>query len=176
MNPILYQLPSLSTLTEKIFFSLVYFLFGYLIVNILTRLLNNLIFKIKRINNRKLLKKTQTLKPFIDSIISAVIYFGVIIYVLSLWNINLTPFLTGAGIVGLAFSFGAQSLIKDLISGFFIIFDDQFEVGDYVRIGSYEGKVTKITLRQIVLRDREDNTIIIPNSQINGLVKIKKTD
>jgi small-conductance mechanosensitive channel len=90
------------------------------------------------------------------------------------WGVNMTPFLTGAGILGLTFSFGAQSLAKDLISGFFIIFDNQFEVGDYIKVGTLEGEVKKITLRQTILKDKNDNLILIPNSQITSVVKIKK--
>jgi small conductance mechanosensitive channel len=99
-------------------------------------------------HNEKLIKKTKTLKTFVDSLIYIAVYFIALFFILEKWGVNMTPFITGAGVLGLTFSFGAQSLAKDLISGFFIIFDNQFEVGDYIKIGSLEGKIKKITLRQ----------------------------
>ncbi|MCS6956733.1 MAG: mechanosensitive ion channel family protein [Patescibacteria group bacterium] len=160
---------------KKIILSFFYFFIAYFFSLILKKILKTAIFGVEKTKNEKLVKKSQTLKSFIDSIIYVFVYFGAIYYILSLWEINITPFLTSAGIIGLAFSFGAQSLAKDIISGFFIIFDNQFEVGDYVKIGSLKGKVKKITLRQTILKDEEGNIIIIPNSQINSVVKIKKT-
>lgn len=163
-----------TVIFKKIILTAIYFFIGYLITVILKKILKTAIFGIEKTQNEKLLKKSQTLKSFINSIIYVVVYFGVIYYVLILWNVNIAPFLTGAGILGLTFSFGAQSLAKDLISGFFIIFDNQFEVGDDIKIGSLEGKVKKITLRQIILQDKNGNTIFIPNSQITSVIKIKK--
>ena len=67
--------------------------------------------------------------------------------ILSNLGVNVSAILAGAGIVGLAVGFGAQSLVKDIITGFFIIFEDQFAVGDHVRIGQFEGDVEVIGLR-----------------------------
>ena len=66
---------------------------------------------------------------------SYVVYFSAIIAILSTFGINVAGLLAGAGIVGLAVGFGAQSLVKDVITGFFIVFEDQFAVGDQVQIG-----------------------------------------
>ncbi|GIW64764.1 MAG: hypothetical protein KatS3mg092_0697 [Patescibacteria group bacterium] len=163
-----------TVIFKNLTFSIIYIIVGYFLTLIIKKILKTAIFGVEKTQNEKLLRKSQTLRSFLDSIVYVVIYFGVIYYILVLWEVNLTPFLTGAGIIGLAFSFGAQSLAKDLISGFFIIFDNQFEVGDYVKIAALEGKVKKITLRYTVLKDKKDNTIIIPNSQITSVVKIKK--
>ncbi|GAB4219477.1 MAG: hypothetical protein Fur009_5830 [Candidatus Microgenomates bacterium] len=159
---------------KKIILSISYILAGYITTIIIKKILKGAIFGVEKTQNKKLLKKSQTLKSFIDSIVFVVIYFAVVYYILILWGVNITPFLTGAGIIGLTFSFGAQSLAKDLISGFFIIFDNQFEVGDYIKISSLEGEVKKISLRQTILKDKDGNTIYIPNSQITSVVKVKK--
>jgi small conductance mechanosensitive channel len=87
---------------------------------------------------------------------------------------NITPLITGAGILGLAFSFGAQTLVKDLIAGFFIILENQYNVGDQVKLNTEEGVVDKITLRATVLKDKKGNLIYIPNSEIKKVVVIKK--
>lgn len=80
--------------------------------------------------------------------------------------INIAPILAGAGILGLAISFGAQSLVKDLISGFFILFEDQFIVGDIVEAGGKGGVVERMTLRVVVLRDLEGVMHVVPNGEI----------
>ena len=80
--------------------------------------------------------------------------------------INIAPILAGAGILGLAVSFGAQSLVKDIISGFFILLENQFAVGDVIEAAGKSGMVEKMTLRVVVLRDLEGTMHIIPNGEI----------
>ncbi len=95
--------------------------------------------------------------------------FVLIIYVFSFLGIlgfNLAPLLASAGIAGLAVSLGAQSLIKDFISGFLIILENQFGVGDFVQIGNVKGTVEKITLRIVLIRDYSGNLNVIPNGEI----------
>lgn len=120
--------------------------------------------------------KTRTIRSLIKHSISAVVSISVLIMILAQWGVNITPLLTGAGILGLAISFGSQTLVKDIISGFFIIVENQYNVGDEVRIiDKYEGKVLAVTLRLTVLRDKEGNKIFIPNSQITTVVRKKST-
>jgi len=90
-------------------------------------------------------------------------------------GVNIGPLLAGAGVLGLAFSFGAQSLVKDVISGLFILFEDQLGVGDVVRIGEAGGMVEKMTLRVIVLRDLQGAVHIIPNGSINTVTNLTRT-
>jgi small-conductance mechanosensitive channel len=80
--------------------------------------------------------------------------------------INIGPILAGAGILGLAVSFGAQSLVKDVISGFFILFENQFAIGDVIEAGGKAGVVEKMTMRVLVLRDLQGVMHVIPNSEI----------
>jgi moderate conductance mechanosensitive channel len=80
--------------------------------------------------------------------------------------INIAPILAGAGILGLAVSFGAQSLVRDIISGFFILLENQFVVGDVIDAGGKSGVVEKMTMRVVVLRDLEGTMHVIPNGQI----------
>ena len=85
---------------------------------------------------------------------------------LSILGLNITPFLAGAGVLGLAFSFASQNLIKDTINGLLIIFEDQYAVGDVVTIGEVAGIVENLNLRITQLRDGEGRLITIPNSAI----------
>jgi small conductance mechanosensitive channel len=80
--------------------------------------------------------------------------------------IDIGPVLAGAGILGLAVSFGAQSLVKDVISGFFILVENQFAIGDVIEAGGKSGVVEKMTLRVVVLRDLKGTMHIVPNSEI----------
>lgn len=84
------------------------------------------------------------------------------------------PLLAGVGVVGLAVSFGAQSLVKDVISGTFILLEGQFGIGDVVRIGDVAGLVEKITLRTTMLRDAEGVYHIIPNGDIARVSNMTK--
>jgi small-conductance mechanosensitive channel len=80
--------------------------------------------------------------------------------------IEIGPLLAGAGILGLAVSFGAQSLVKDFISGFFILFENQFALGDVIDAAGKSGVVEHMTLRVVVLRDAEGTRHVIPNGEI----------
>src|SRR5215207_8269502 len=80
--------------------------------------------------------------------------------------IDIGPILAGAGILGLAVSFGAQSLVKDVISGFFMLFENQFAIGDVIEIAGKSGVVEKMTLRVVVLRDGEGIMHVVPNGEI----------
>lgn len=89
--------------------------------------------------------------------------------------IPIGPLLAGIGILGLAISFGAQSLMKDLISGAFMLAEGQFAVGDVVKVGETAGLVEKITLRTLVLRDVSGVVHVIPNGSINTLSNMTKS-
>jgi small conductance mechanosensitive channel len=80
--------------------------------------------------------------------------------------INIAPILAGAGILGLAISFGAQSLVRDVISGFFFLVENQFAVGDVIEAAGKGGVVEKMTLRVVVLRDLDGSMHVIPNGEI----------
>ncbi|MDJ0536579.1 MAG: mechanosensitive ion channel [Xenococcaceae cyanobacterium MO_207.B15] len=81
-------------------------------------------------------------------------------------GVNVTPFLAGAGIIGLALSFASQNLIKDAINGFLIIIEDQYAVGDIINVGAVTGLVENINLRITQIRDAEGRLITIPNSEV----------
>lgn len=80
--------------------------------------------------------------------------------------IDITPLLAGAGILGLAFSFGAQSIVKDTIAGFFILLENQFVVGDFIEVAGKSGTVERMTLRAVTLRDGDGTMHVVPNGQI----------
>lgn len=111
-------------------------------------------------------RREATLMKLLENILSYAVYFISIMMILSALTINVQAMLAGAGIVGLAVGFGAQSLVKDIITGFFIIFEDQFSVGDYVRIGQFEGTVEEIGLRTTKIKSFTGEINILPNGSI----------
>jgi small conductance mechanosensitive channel len=89
-------------------------------------------------------------------------------------SVDIVPILTGAGIAGLAIGFGAQNLVRDVISGFFLILEDQVRIGDLARINGVAGIVEQINLRTIVLRDAEGAVQVFPNGTITALANLSK--
>ena len=115
-------------------------------------------------------RRQRTIARLLQSVISYVVYFSAIIGILSSLEIKVAGLLAGAGIVGLAIGFGAQSLVKDVITGFFIIFEDQFGVGDYIKINAAEGTVVEIGLRTTKINGATGEQFIIPNGAIGEVV------
>jgi moderate conductance mechanosensitive channel len=89
--------------------------------------------------------------------------------------INIAPLLASVSVVGLAVSFGAQSLVKDVIAGTFILIEGQFGIGDVVRVGDVSGVVEKITLRTTILRDTHGAVHVVPNGEIKIVSNLTKT-
>ncbi len=111
-------------------------------------------------------RREATLVKLLENTLTYVIYFIALMMILGTLNIDVKGLLAGAGIVGLAVGFGAQSLVKDIITGFFIIFEDQFSVGDVVQIGQFQGVVEEIGLRTTKVKSYTGEVNIIPNGSI----------
>ena len=99
----------------------------------------------------------------LENTLAYVVYFSAILAILAEFSIDVKGLLAGAGVLGLAVGFGAQSFVKDIITGFFIIFEDQFSVGDYVKIGTAEGTVEEIGLRTTKIKAYGGEIHILPN-------------
>jgi len=111
-------------------------------------------------------KRADTLDSVIVTTLQVVILFIFVLMILGEFNYNITAILTGAGILGLAIGFGAQSLVKDLIAGLFVIMENQYRKGDVVRIADTSGVVEEINLRRTILRDLDGITHVVPNGEI----------
>ena len=114
-------------------------------------------------------KRAQTLGATFQRFFSILIWSAAALMALRELDVDITPILTGAGIVGLAVGFGAQTLVKDIISGLFLIAEDQVRIGDVVEINGVGGLVEEINLRTIVLRDLEGVVHSISNGDIRML-------
>lgn len=120
-----------------------------------------------RISSNNFKNRTDTLASVLNSLVRAVVFVLALISALSIFKIDIGPLVAGAGIVGIVLTLGTQNLVKDLITGSFILVENQFDVGDVVTINNFSGTVEKMNWRTTVLRSLDGNVHIIPNGQIN---------
>jgi len=136
---------------------------------VLIRVLRLITRKTADLQSRRLPVRAQqvrTLASVINSIGVFVIVFGAALELLPLFGLNLGPLLASAGVAGLAIGFGAQTLVHDFINGFFILFENQYDIGDNIRIAGVKGTVEEMTLRRTVLRDDDGTLHTVPNSAV----------
>jgi small conductance mechanosensitive channel len=119
-------------------------------------------------------RRLQTLSTTFRGIAQTVILFIGLMTFLGQLGINITPILASAGVVGIAIGLGAQSLIRDFLAGFLILLEDQFSVGDSVKIGETSGTVEQLTLRVTRVRGLDGSLTIIPNGSLGAVVNFSK--
>jgi small conductance mechanosensitive channel len=116
----------------------------------------------------------KTLSGLLYSAGTAVIVVGAVLTALPEFGFNVTPIAAAAGLASLAIGFGGQHLVRDLINGFFIIIEDQFVVGEIVRVGTTVGRVEHLTLRRTVIRDVQGAVVTIPNGEISQVSNLSR--
>ena len=114
-------------------------------------------------------KRIKTLSNVLWTISIGLLWFVVVLITLSQVGVNIGPILAGAGVVGLAIGFGAQHLVRDLVSGFFLLLENQIRVGDVAIINGTGGLVEAVTFRTVVLRDQSGVVYVFPNGSITTL-------
>ncbi|HBG22449.1 MAG TPA: mechanosensitive ion channel protein MscS [Peptococcaceae bacterium] len=139
-----------------------------------TRLVDNII-EPNRLAGRWDERRVNTLSGLAKSMLKYSIYFVGGVMVLDELGVPTTSILAGAGVLGLAVGFGAQNLVRDVLSGFFILFEDQFAVGDYVKIAGAEGTVQEIGLRVTRVQIWTGEIHIIPNGLIDHVVNYSRS-
>jgi small conductance mechanosensitive channel len=120
-------------------------------------------------------QRARTSAKLVRSLGRAVLIVVAVLMVLNQLGFNMGPLLASAGVVGLAISFGSQSLVRDFVTGFFLQLEHQFALGDVIRIGTTEGTVENITLRLVYLRDGSGALHIIPNGQITQVTNLTRS-
>jgi small conductance mechanosensitive channel len=128
----------------------------------------------KKDPSRESEKRAKTLLDILRGVIKISIWVVFLIMILKDLGIDVAPLLAGAGIAGLAIGFGAQELVKDVISGFFMLLEDQIRTGDVVSINKTDGVVEKIELRTVTLRDLRGVVHIFQNGKIDTLANMTK--
>ena len=120
----------------------------------------------KRRAREELRKRAETMSSFLNQVVAAVVWVMAAFMILSEIGVNIGPLLAGAGIVGIAIGFGAQSLIRDVLNGLFIIIENQYGKGDVVRIADIAGLVEEVNIRRTILRDLDGIVHVVPNGEI----------
>ena len=160
---------------------LAYILMGMIVIAISRKLVTKFFNVNEKKKNRHKIKRSETLSTLIQNLISYVVWFIVLTSILSRFGISVSAILAGAGVVGVAVGFGAQTIVKDIITGFFIIFEGQFDVSDYVQINASgvtiaEGTVKTIGLRSTRIQSDTGEIYTLPNGMISEIVNYSATD
>lgn len=158
-----------------IFLAKLGYIVGLLIVGkILIKLLNYIVVKSFKVNLRISDRKKETLINISKSCIKYSVYLIILSNILTLFGVNITSLITIASVGSVAIGLGAQSIIQDILTGMFILFEDQYGVGDIICIDTFTGTVEAITLRTTNIRSVDGDLYIIPNGQINCITNMSK--
>lgn len=136
--------------------------------------INRMIARSVRDGDPERAKRSETLRAIINSSVTAGVFSIGIVVILGQLGIAIGPILAAAGVLGLAVGFGAQSLVQDVISGFFILLDDQIRVGDVVDIAGKGGLVERVNLRMVILRDQAGNVHFVRNGSIGVVTNMTR--
>jgi small conductance mechanosensitive channel len=150
----------------KLAISIIIFLSAYIITKIVNKVIDKTILNRKSSSTIESANRIITMTQTIKRIIKYVLFFFALIISLDMFGVNTASLIATLGIGGFALTFGAQSLVKDMITGFFILIENQYSVGDYVQIGSKEGIVEELGIRITKIRDFTGELHIIPNGSI----------
>jgi len=127
-----------------------------------------------RLDDREAVKRAETLGRVFRYLVAVIVALIAGMLVLAELGISVAPILGAAGVVGLAVGFGAQSLVKDYFTGFFLLLENQIRQGDVVKVADHAGLVEEITLRYIRLRDYDGNVHFVPNGEVKTVVNMSR--
>jgi small conductance mechanosensitive channel len=154
---------------------------GRIVSTILIVFISMFIMKISKValsrvglKNGPFKKRKRTIAKVTTSIIKYIVGLLMILIVLAIWGVNVVPALAGLGILGLVIGLGAQKFINDLISGFFIIFEHHFDVGDIIDVQGFKGEVTSIGLKTTKVKNWKGEVKIVNNGEISTLINYSK--
>jgi small conductance mechanosensitive channel len=156
------------------FTTIVFILFWVLVGIILIKIVNRFLLSLLHI--RKNNRRTKTIAKLINSTTKVLVWFIVIVIVLSELGIDIAPLLASAGIIGVAVGFGAQSIVKDLLSGAFFIMEHAFFEDDLVDVNGFLGTVTQIGLRATTIKNWRGEVKMVNNGDIKDLVNYSRSD
>ncbi len=150
-------------------------LVAWLLVLVLQRAVKTLRERIaNRMDDREAAKRAQTLGRVFRYLVAVVVSLVAGMLVLGELGVSVAPILGAAGVVGLAVGFGAQSLVKDYFTGFFLLLENQIRQGDVIKIGDHAGSVEEVTLRYVQLRDYDGNVHYVPNGYISTVINMSR--
>lgn len=166
-------LSGLPMLTTRLLMAALAIFIGCIVIRVGRRMIASIV-KMRGQKGMKSIAQVNTVKSLVTSIFNYIMYFIIITIALSIFGVNVSSLLAVAGVGGIAISFGAQTLIKDIISGIFIWIEGSIAVGDIVNINGLAGTVESIAIRTTVVRDYNGNLYVIPNGDIRTLTNMSR--
>lgn len=169
-----------QTLISNLIMIVIYIIVAWIVLRFINKGIEQF-FKIQNKGKKANKKRSETLISLVQNIVSYVVWFIVLTTILSKFGISVEGIIASAGVVGLAVGFGAQTVVKGIITGFFIIFENQFDVGDYVKINNGGTTVAEGTVKVIGLRSTKINTITgelttLPNGSMGEITNYSVTN
>ncbi|WDL97661.1 mechanosensitive ion channel family protein [Alicyclobacillus sp. ALC3] len=146
------------------------YLAAWIGIRVASRMIRQVLAVRKSVDDRR----RKTLESLLTNVVKYTIYFILIMTILPLFGVKIAALLAGAGVAGLAISFGAQNLIQDFFTGFFILLEDQYGIGDWVEINGITGSVTIVGARITAIQEWTGQTVYIRNGTISQVINISK--
>ncbi|WP_067622111.1 mechanosensitive ion channel family protein [Alicyclobacillus acidiphilus] len=167
------DLPSLGVIAWDLIKILVFYILARLVIRVAIRIMER-VFNIQHVRMDDRRKATMT--SLFANVIRYTVYFILVIEILTTLGVNVAALLAGAGIVGVAVGLGAQSVIKDFLTGLLILFEDQYAVGDVVQINGFTGTVVSVGVRLTRIQAWTGELEIVPNGQITTVTNYSRTN
>lgn len=167
------------SLATRLLYSAVLIIIAYILIKILTTIIEKSIKLRTKTRLQGNIKRQDTLVSVLKNVLSVFIWFVVVMMIFEGFDLPVRTLLAGAGVIGLAIGFGAQALVKDIITGFFILLENQFDQGDFITVNTFgtsvaTGEVLSMGLRSTKLRGFEGELYFIPNGTINEVVNFSR--
>ena len=163
----------LPMLTTRLLMAALAIFIGCIMIRIGRRMIGSIV-KMRGQKGLQTAAQVNTVRSLVTSIFNYIMYFIIVTVALSIFGVNVSSILAVAGVGGVAIGFGAQTLIKDIISGMFIWMEGSISVGDVVNINDLSGTVESIAIRTTVVRDYNGNLYVIPNGDIRTLTNMSR--
>ena len=167
---LLVKLPKVTTM---LLMAVLAIFIGVILIRVGRRMITSIV-KLRGQKHLKNAAQMNTVRALVTSVFNYIMYFIIVTVVLSIFGVNVTSILAVAGVGGIAISFGAQTLVKDIISGMFIWIEGSITVGDIVNINDLSGTVETIAIRTTTVRDYNGNLYVIPNGDIRTLTNMSR--
>ena len=166
-------LSGLPMLTTRLLLAALAIFVGCILLRVGRRMIASIV-KMRGQKGMQTAAQVNTVRSLVTSIFNYIMYFIIVTVTLSIFSVNVTSLLAVAGVGGIAIGFGAQTLVKDIISGMFIWMEGSISVGDVVNINNLAGTVESIAIRTTVVRDYNGNLYVIPNGDIRTLTNMSR--
>lgn len=163
----------------SIFLTILYIILTIYFMHISRDFVKKIVRKINNVDHEKhkddefYKRKVETIEVISYNVLKTIVVLLSLILIMSAWGVSIGPILAGAGIIGVSIGFGAQSFLRDIISGFVIMFTGYVNIGDLVEIREKRGRIVDITISTTILKTEAGDVVYIPNGSIDVITKIK---